>query len=210
MIASIARTYERWAPDYDRRWRRYTDVTLGVLLDHLVLDRAPDILDVGCGTGTLLARLRGRAPQAHLLGVDVNPAMLRIARAKLEGLAVDLRHGTAYHLPVADRAVDVVTMASVVHYLKRPSIACAEVRRVLRPGGTLVMVDYVPRGGGGSVMDGLIRLYDRGHVRGRDLHETQAMLRWAGLVVTRASSFAIDRLCHGILVTASAPPLAER
>jgi SAM-dependent methyltransferase len=61
-------------------------------------------------------------------------------------------------------------VASVVHYLKRPSIACAEVRRVLRPGGTLVMVDYVPRGGWGSVMDGLIRLYDRGHVRSRDMY----------------------------------------
>jgi ubiquinone/menaquinone biosynthesis C-methylase UbiE len=170
MIASIARTYDRWAPDYDRRWCRYTDVTLGVLLDHLVLDRSPDIFDVGCGTGTLLASLRARAPQAHLLGVDVNSAMLRIARAKLEGMAVALCHGTAYHLPVADQSVDVVTVASVVHYLKRPSIACAEVRRVLRPGGTLVMVDYVPRGGWGSVMDGLIRLYDRGHVRSRDMY----------------------------------------
>src|ERR671936_67882 len=114
MSALIARTYDRRAPDYDRRWRRYTDVTLGVLLDHLVLDRAPDILDVGCGTGTLLARLRVRAPQAHLLGVDVNPAMLRIARAKLEGMAVDLRHGTAYRLPVASQSVEGVTIASVV------------------------------------------------------------------------------------------------
>lgn len=204
MTAATARTYDRWARHYDRRWRRYMEITLGVLLDHLVLDGAHDILDVGCGTGALLARLRVQAPRAHLLGVDVSPGMLRMARAKLEGAAVDLRHGTVYHLPVDDQSVDVVTMASVVHYLKRPSVACAEVRRVLRPGGTLAMVDYLPRGGWGSAMDGVIRLCDRGHVRGRDMGETQAMVRWASLTVTQARGFAINRLCQGIVVTASA------
>lgn len=202
---AVARTYDRWAATYDRRWRRYTDVTLGVLLDHLALDRCRDILDVGCGTGTLLARLHGRSPRARLMGVDASPGMLWVAEATLAGTGVDLWHGTADHLPLADRSVDLVTLASVLHYLRRPSVACAEMQRVLRPGGTLAIVDYIPHHGRGSATDGLIRLYDRGHVRSRDVREIRAILVAAGLGVTHAHSFAIDPVCDGVLVIATAP-----
>ena len=206
VVPSVARTYDRWAATYERRWRHYTDVTLGVLLDHLAPDRYRAILDVGCGTGTLLARLHDRAPWAHLWGIDVSAGMLGVARATLRGVDVDLWHGTASHLPLADRSVDLVTMASMLHYLRRPSVACAEARRVLRPGGVLAIVDYRPRVGAGSVTDGLIRLYDRGHVRSRDVREAHAILGAAGLAVTHMHSFAIDRICAGILVMAASSP----
>lgn len=181
------------------------EVTLGVLLDHLVPDHYGTILDVGCGTGTLLERLHDRAPQAHLWGIDASAGMLRVARSTLHGIAVDLRHGTANHMPLADGSVDLVTMASVLHYLRRPLVACTEARRVLRPAGILAIVDYLPHHGRGSVTDGLIRLYDRGHVRSRDVREVQAILGAAGLAVTHAHAFAIDRVCDGILVIAASP-----
>jgi len=203
VVPSVARTYDRWAATYERRWRHYTDVTLGVLLDHLAPDRYRAILDVGCGTGTLLARLHDRAPQAHLLGIDVSSAMLGVARATLHSVDADLWHGTASHLPLADGSIDLVTMVSMLHYLRRPSVACVEARRVLRPGGVLAIVDYRPRVGTGSVTDGLIRLYDRGHVRSRDVREMHAILGAAGLAITHTHSFAIDRVFNGILVMAA-------
>jgi len=201
--SSVARTYDRWAATYERRWRHYTDVTLGVLLAHLAADRYGAILDVGCGTGTLLARLHDQEPQAHVHGIDVSAGMLDRARVTLRGVNGDLWHGTADRLPLADRSVDLVTMASVLHYLRRPSAACVEARRVLRPGGVLAIVDYRPHVGAGSVTDGLIRLYDRGHVRSRDVREAHAILSAAGLVVTHAHTFAIDRAFNGILVLAA-------
>lgn len=207
MAPSVAYTYDRWAASYDRRWRHYTDTTLGVLLDHLVPDRYRDILDVGCGTGSLLARLHDRAPHAHLMGVDVSSGMLRMARMKL-ATEVDLRRSTACHLPRADQSVDLITMASTLHYLRRPSIACIEARRVLRPGGVLAIVDYIPHRGRGSVMDGLIRLYDRGHARSRNVREVQAILGAAGLAVTHAHFFVIDRVCDGIVLIATTLPKA--
>ncbi len=203
VVPAVARTYDRWAATYERRWRHYTAVTHGVRLDHLAVDRCRAILDVGCGTGALLARLHERAPRAHLWGIDASVGMLSVARATLHGVAVDLRHGTASHLPLADRSVDLVTMASIFHYLRRPSVACVEARRVLRPGGVLAIVDYRPRVGAGSVTDGLIRLYDRGHVRSRAAHEMRAILGAAGLTVTRSHAFAIDRVFDGILVLAA-------
>jgi len=203
VVSPAAHTYDRWAATYERRWRHYTDVTLTVLLDHLAPDHYRAILDVGCGTGTLLARMHDLEPRARLQGIDVSSAMLGVARTTLHGVAVDLWHGTASHLPLADRSVDLVTMASIFHYLRRPSVACVEARRVLRPGGVLSIVDYRPRAGAGSVTDGLIRLYDRGHVRSRAAHEMRAILGAAGLTVTRTHAFAIDRVFDGILVLAA-------
>ena len=203
VVSSAAHTYDRWAATYERRWRHYTDVTHTVLLDHLAPDHYRAILDVGCGTGTLLARMHDLEPRARLQGIDVSSAMLGVARTTLHGVAVDLWHGTASHLPLADESVDLVTMASMLHYLRRPSVACVEARRVLRPSGVLAIVDYQPRVGTGSVTDGLIRLYDRGHVRSRDVREMHAILGAAGLTVTHTHSFAIDHVFNGILVLAA-------
>ncbi len=191
--------YDRWARGYDRRWRHYTDVTLGRLLDHLDLRQYRDALDVGCGTGVLLLRLREGCPSLHATGTDPSAGMLAIARAKLAGYGVDLQQGGADSLPLSAHSVDLVTMANMLHYVARPSLACAEARRVLRPGGALAVVDYVPRGGLGSVADALIRLYDHGHVRAHDLTELRAILTHAGFRVKRAERFPIDRFCYGVL-----------
>jgi len=203
--SAVARQYNRWAATYDRRWRGYTDVTQEFLLNHLVLARHHDILDVGCGTGTLLRRLFVRYPQAHAIGIDASDGMLRLARENLAGWDVALRRGRACRLPVADDSMDLVTMASMLHYVKRPSVALGEARRVLRPGGTLAVVDYVPRAGVGSVMDGAIRLYDRGHVRSRTEAELRAIFSYVGMQTTRSVGFPIDRLCRGVLIIGVVP-----
>lgn len=203
--ASGIEAYDRWAADYDRRWRHYTAVTLGQLLTQLDLGRCTDVLDIGCGTGTLLRLLRVRLPDAHLTGIDASAGMLQVARAKLAGQDVDLRHGLAGRVAVPDATMDLVTMANVLHYIRRPSTACADARRVLRPGGTLGVVDYVPRVGGGSFGDGVIRLYDPGHIRGHRLGEMQAIMTASGLSIVQARVFAIDCVFRGVLVIAQRP-----
>ncbi|HVA88916.1 MAG TPA: class I SAM-dependent methyltransferase [Chloroflexota bacterium] len=202
---ATARTYNRWAGSYDRRWRHYTDVTLGYLLAHLALDRYGDVLDVGCGTGTLLQRLGLRTPGARLFGVDASAGMLRRAGRKLAGQGVELRLGHACRLPFADGTMDLVIMASMLRYLKRPSLACAEARRILRPGGTLAVVGYLPRGKQGSAMDGLIRRYDRGHIRNRTRAEVSAVLVFAGFRVIQSADFPIDRIFRGVFAMGILP-----
>ena len=202
----MAQTYDRWAAGYDRRWRRYTDRTHAFLLEHLTLARTGDVLDVGCGTGTLLLQLGRQAPNAQLFGVDASAGMLAQARRSLVGQRVELRSGNACRLPFPNAAMDLVIMASVLHYLRRPSCACAEACRVLRPGGTLAIVDYLPRGAHGSVVDGLIRHYDRGHVRSRPRAELCAILAHAGFEAVASADFPIGGIFRGVFANGVVPP----
>ena len=94
------------------------------------------IIDVGCGDGSALAVAAGLNPEHRFAGVDWSSGALRQARAL--GLTV-LRGDVAPGLPVADGAADVVIMSELIEHLVDPDGAVAEVRRVLRPGGSLLL-----------------------------------------------------------------------
>lgn len=105
------------------------------------------ILDAGCGAGALAARLRDGG--AVVSGFDSSSAMVALARKRL-GDAVDLRVAVLGEpLPYDDGSFDDVVSALVLHYLEDWGPALAEIRRVLRPGGRLIVavqhpfVDYV-------------------------------------------------------------------
>jgi ArsR family transcriptional regulator len=100
------------------------------------------LLDIGTGTGQLLELLAPRITSG--LGVDASRAMLALARARLSrpGLThCTVKLGDMYRLPMADASFDHVVLQMVLHYAEDPAAALAEARRVLQPGGTLVVVD---------------------------------------------------------------------
>jgi SAM-dependent methyltransferase len=95
------------------------------------------ILDLGCGDGSALAVAARQNPAHRFAGIDWSGDALR--RAQALGLTV-LRAGvTAPGLPVADGAADVVIMSELIEHLVDPDEAVAEARRVLRPGGSLLL-----------------------------------------------------------------------
>ena len=95
------------------------------------------IVDVGCGDGSALAVAAAQNPAHRFAGIDWSGDALR--RASALGLTV-LRAGvTAPGLPVGDGAADVVIMSELIEHLVDPDGAVAEVRRVLRPGGSLLL-----------------------------------------------------------------------
>lgn len=95
------------------------------------------VLDAGCGAGPLTAALRERG--AEVSGFDFSPAMVELARERL-GSEVDLRVADlAEPLPYGDAAYDDVVASLVLHYLEDWSAPLAELRRVLRPGGRLLV-----------------------------------------------------------------------
>ncbi len=106
----------------------------------------PVMIDLGCGPGLLLRDLAARAPAASLHGYDVTPAMIAYgrelsfagARATFEVLDVSTQP-----LPQAAGTVHLVTMSSVLHVFDEPLPALAEIRRVLAPGGTFLLVDWI-------------------------------------------------------------------
>ena len=102
-------------------------------------------LDLGTGTGRMLELFRGRYRRG--LGIDLSPAMLAYARAKLERSETSLAHvrqADIYDLPLADQSVGVAVMHQVLHFLSDPLRAVREAARVLAPGGRLLIVDFAP------------------------------------------------------------------
>jgi ArsR family transcriptional regulator len=103
------------------------------------------LVDLGTGTGRMLELFASRFRRG--LGLDLNPAMLAYARAKLERAGVaqaQVRQGNLYDLPLADRSADAVVMHQVLHFLSDPQRAVREAVRVLAPGGRLLIVDFAP------------------------------------------------------------------
>jgi len=139
------RFFNAIAPD----WRAMRREVLGALdLDGLILTllpRSAKAVDLGCGPGDLLEAMAARADD--LIGVDASPAMLELARRK-PGLArASLRVGELEHLPLADAEVQAAVLSLTLHHLSDPAAALAEARRVVAPGGVLVVADYLKHQG---------------------------------------------------------------
>ena len=120
------------------------------VLRHAGLAAHTRMLDVGCGTGRLLAQAARREPSAVLVGVDNDRDSIAIARdrARTAPAPIELHLASADELPFADGSFDVVTAIFVLGDLAgavRVSVL-AEIRRVLEPTGRLLVLDWV-RGG---------------------------------------------------------------
>ncbi|HEX6389314.1 MAG TPA: class I SAM-dependent methyltransferase [Solirubrobacteraceae bacterium] len=102
------------------------------------------ILDVGAGTGTLAIALANAHPAATITGLDGDPQILERARRKAAGTPVTFVEGRAEALPFADDSFDAVTSTLMLHHLTRATkhAALTDVRRVLKPGGKLVIADW--------------------------------------------------------------------
>jgi SAM-dependent methyltransferase len=116
------------------RARRQARMLAGLLRE---FDGPAVIVDVGCGDGSALAVAARQNPAHRFAGIDWSAGALRRARAL--GLTVVRAGVAAPGLPVADGAADVVIMSEVIEHLVDPDRAVAEVRRVLRPGGSLLL-----------------------------------------------------------------------
>lgn len=118
---------------------------------HAGLEARTRMLDLGCGTGRLLAQAARREPSAFLVGIDDDRDSIAIARdrARTAPAPIELHLASAERLPFTDAYFDVVTAVFVLGDMASPLRArvLAETARVLKPLGRLLAVDWV-RGGG--------------------------------------------------------------
>lgn len=144
MFASIAGSYDLnnrlHSFGMDQRWRRFAVKQAG-------LKGGESVLDVACGTGDL-SRLLAEAGAQRVTGLDYTEEMLAIARekrGKSEGQvarAIEYVRGDAQALPFADASFDVATIAFGIRNVQSPLAAAREFRRVLRPCGRLVVLEF--------------------------------------------------------------------
>jgi SAM-dependent methyltransferase len=139
-IWAVGDAYER----YVGRWSRL------VARDFLLwLDRPAGLewLDVGCGTGALSASILASAAPKAVIGVDPSEGLLALARAQIDGPRARFQAGDAQPLPLPDAATDVAVSGLVLNFVPDPARAIGEMRRVVRPGGTVALYvwDYAGR-----------------------------------------------------------------
>jgi ArsR family transcriptional regulator len=152
-LAAVAQVLEarrrRSQEFFDRHARQWDDLARVLLpvpdYQARLLELIPAgkiVLEIGVGTGGLLAALAGRA--TRVIGVDHSPAMLEEARRRLTAAdvgGVELRLGEMTHLPLPDTSVECVVANMVLHHAADPAAVLTEIRRVLAPGGSLVVAD---------------------------------------------------------------------
>lgn len=133
LFAPLAATYERWARflsmGQDARWRR-------AMVDGLDLFPEARVLDVAAGTGSITRLMKSRG--LDVLSVDQSREMIQMATT--QGASAVL--ATAERLPFADGSFDGVTFGYLLRYVDDVSTCLEELARVVRPGGTVAMVEF--------------------------------------------------------------------
>ena len=138
--------FDRIAPRYDllnhllslnidRYWRARTVAQVRRILER----SGAQVLDVCCGTGDLMMALKSGGPLAHVFGSDFSHRMLVAARGKR---CPSLFEADALRLPIADASLDLVTTAFGFRNLSNYRGGLVELRRILRPGGTLAILEF--------------------------------------------------------------------
>ena len=149
-------------------WLLGGDAIRRQLVEQGSLEPGARVLDIGCGTGALTLLIRQLHPQAEVIGLDPDPKALEIARrkAKRAGLSIGLVEGFGDHVGAADASFDRVFSSLMLHHLDRDGklATLREARRVLKPTGSLHVLDFGPPHGAFARMIGPL-LHNAGHVK---------------------------------------------
>jgi demethylmenaquinone methyltransferase / 2-methoxy-6-polyprenyl-1,4-benzoquinol methylase len=147
LFAPLGPTYDRYARllsfGQDPRWRSF-------LVSRIPPD-AHHVLDVAAGTAAVAIELARSDPARRVVGVDQSPEMLAAGRERVErsGLSdrIELREGQAEELPFAGGEFDALTFTYLLRYVDDVPATLRELARVVRPGGTVAMLEFgLPRG----------------------------------------------------------------
>lgn len=144
-------TLIRWAPYYDLAVN-ITMLGQAPRLSRMTIEQAlirpgDHVLDVGCGTGAVTLLAKTRAKHGSVYGIDPAPEMISVARRKAahKRLEIDFRVGVIEALPFPDASINVVTSSLMMHHLPEDLKVrgIAEIFRVLKPGGRLLIADFM-------------------------------------------------------------------
>jgi len=210
------RHFQRWAHHYDRDLINFvlfnpTHRRVLAQLRHWQRRglKGVNLLDVGCGTGNLLlraARLPGLL--ARGAGLDMSDNMISYACAKIGRAGFDhVVHvvvGDAERLPFPDASFDVVTCCNSFHHYPHQDQAVGEMRRVLRPGGQVILVDGHRDDPLGYVIFDVCVARAEGHVRHCSAQRFRHLLAAVGFSPIRQQVFGI---CPPILCNVARTPL---
>lgn len=147
LFAPLGPTYDRYARLFsfgqDPRWRRF-------LVSRVDVEPGQRVLDVATGTAAVAIELVRRTG-CRVVGLDQSREMLETGRGRVEAAGLDDRielvEGVAEQLPFEDASFDALTFTYLLRYVEDPAAAMRELTRVVKPGGTIAMLEFgLPRG----------------------------------------------------------------
>jgi ubiquinone/menaquinone biosynthesis C-methylase UbiE len=192
--ALIREQFSAQAGGFARSAELHDDAVLNVIVDSAAPKATDESLDVACGPGTVVAAFAGRVRRA--VGLDATAAMLEQARAltaKRNLANVEWQQGDVYSLPFADDAFDIVSCRFAFHHFEHPEKAFAQMVRVCRPAGRVVVCDAVasPDAAKAAAFNAMERHRDPSTVAFRPLSFFVALFANAGLATPAVARFQV-------------------
>jgi ubiquinone/menaquinone biosynthesis C-methylase UbiE len=174
--ADAQQEFDRWSRSYDRTLlQRFFFQPSHEMLLQLLGPADSRLLDIGCGTGRFATRVLERLPHTQVWGLDLSAGMLEQGRTHcLEvGQRLHLVRGDSQRLPFAEDVFDVITCTHSFHHYPQQERVVAEMHRVLRPDGRLLLIDGDRDGLWGRLLFDVFVVLMEGPVR----HRTGSALR---------------------------------
>jgi ubiquinone/menaquinone biosynthesis C-methylase UbiE len=205
--AEILDQFTRQAEPFLRRHENSNNDLLQLMVDCADLGPADTVLDIACGPGIVSCFFARYA--ARVTGLDIVPAMLERAQ-QLQNERhlgnIDWMLGQSTALPFANNSLDrVVTRFSFHHYIE-PAAALAEMKRVCRPGGTVLVADVAPRQDAQDRFNHWEILRDPSHTRALTQSEMETLGKEAGLHLARQATFSLVMDLEDLLASSFPAP----
>lgn len=184
--------YTDLAPVYDRHWVRFNAAVRDWVMDRFPHDlpAGARVLDSGCGTGHVLAAVAEEYPLHKLHGIDLTPAMLDIARARVPGATfttADLEHHDQ-----EPGAYDVVLSLNVLHHLNDPETYLDRLIESCARGGTIFLCDFAVEGFSMKLAERHWRRFGPSHARAFSVAELREKLARRPVTIIDQSTLRPD------------------
>lgn len=190
---SIVDQFTKQAVPFSKKTAMSSDAIFKLMLDICEVDSEDTVLDVACGPGLTACAVASVA--AHVTGIDLTPAM--IERAKLrqaeQGLTnLSWQIGDVYSLPFADDSFSLVMTRFSFHHFLNPAAVLAEMKRVCKPGGRVMVWDSVPEADKADAYNELEKLKDPSHTRALIEEELLQIVNESGLTNIKTAPFKLE------------------
>jgi SAM-dependent methyltransferase len=135
------------ASSYDKYMGRWSSKLAPLFAEFARIRDGGRVLDVGCGTGSLIQAVANLARRSELVGIDPTPGFITYARQRFTDPRITFDQGSAFELPYPENSFDQSLSMLVFHLIATPEKAVGEMRRVTKPGGTVAACTWDGSGG---------------------------------------------------------------
>ncbi|MEH2317706.1 class I SAM-dependent methyltransferase [Nostoc sp.] len=185
---TVRKQYNQLAAIYDLRWKDYIANTLSFLKTWVQISPTDTVLDIACGTGEFERLLLTEYSDQQIVGIDISENMLAIAKLKCSAYPqVSFQTASASRLPFDSNSFDVIVSANSFHYFDQPLTALKEMRRVLKPDGKVIILDWCRDYLLCKIFDLALKVFDPAHKQCYTQNEFHRLLKDENFAVCSAT-----------------------